>query len=684
MPQTESPLSSNPLLEGQALPPFSRIEAGHVEPAIRALIARNRARIDELLAATDTYTWEGLPAVLEALDDDLTRAWSPVSHLNSVRNADALRSAYNACLPLLSEYSSWLGQHEGLYRAYRQIADGAEFTGLDEARRKAVARALRDFHLAGVALPPPQQQRYRELRRRLSELGSRFSDNVLDATNAWHRRASREELDGLPASALANARQAALDAGEDGYRITLDFPSYNPVLTYCHDRNLRREVYTANCTRASAEGPHAGRWDNTAVMDEILDLRRELAQLLGFADYTELSLATKMADSPQRVLDFLGDLARRSRAQGGEEWQALSAFAREQGGPEQLQAWDVPYYSERLRQREYRVSQEDVRPYLPVSRVLPGLFAVTGRLFDITFREVHGFDSYHPDVRLFEIIEQGEVIARFYLDLYARAQKRGGAWMDDCRVRRRTAAGLQLPAAYLVCNFTPPVGDAPALLTHTELTTLFHEFGHGLHHMLTRQEVAAVSGINGVAWDAVELPSQFLENWCWEREALALISGHHQTGEPLPAQLLDRLLAARNFQAAMALLRQLEFALFDFRLHRQWLGGDRTSVQALLDAVRREVAVSLPPACNRFQNAFTHIFSGGYAAGYYSYKWAEVLSADAFARFEEEGVFNSSTGLDFRRTIIGCGSSREPMELFVAFRGREPDPQALLRHCGIA
>ncbi len=674
---------SNPLLEPHGLPPFSRIEPAHVEPAIRQLIERNKQRIDELLANNENYNWDNLLQPIEDLEDELSQAWSPVSHLNSVCNSDALREAYNACLPLLSEYGTWMGQHSQLCAAYQQIADSAAFRALDTAQRKSIEHALRDFRLAGVALPPDKKSQYGELRQRLSKLGSKFGENVLDATNAWSKRVTREQLQGLPETALANARQAALQAGQEDYLINLEFPSLSPVLNYCDNRELREEVYTANCTRASEQGPNAGEWDNTALIAETLELRNELAQLLGFDNYAELSLATKMADHPDSVMQFLQQLAEQSLPQAQAEWSQLTAFAQQDSGLSSLEAWDISYYSEKLRQSRYQVSQEDIRPYLPMTRVLPGLFEVVRRLYGIDVREVQQFDSYHPDVKLFELLRGEEVIARFYLDLYARAHKRGGAWMDSCRVRRQTSEGVQLPVAYLVCNFTPPVGDKPALLTHTELTTLFHEFGHGLHHMLTRQTVAAVSGINGVAWDAVELPSQFLENWCWEREALSFISGHHETGAALPEALLDKLLAARNFQSGMAMVRQLEFSLFDFRLHREWGGGTFGSVQDLIDEVRQRVAVTTLPAFNRFQNSFSHIFAGGYAAGYYSYKWAEVLSADAFSRFEEEGIFNAATGAAFRTAILEAGGAKEPMELFVEFRGREPRIEPLLRHCGI-
>jgi len=674
----------NPLLEQHTLPPFSAIAPEHVEPAITQLIERNKQSIDDLLASNEIYTWDNLLQPIEELEDELSRAWSPVSHLNSVRNSDALREAYNACLPLLSEYGTWMGQHARLCAAYQQIADSKQFATLDAAKRKAIEHALRDFRLAGVSLPPSEKSKYGELRQRLSKLGSSFGENVLDATNAWSRQVDREELEGLPETALANAKQAAELAGKGDYLINLEFPSFSPVLNYCHNRELREEIYTANCTRASDQGPHAGQWDNTALIQETLALRQELAQVLGFENYAELSLATKMADSTDSVVEFLQQLAEKSQPQAEAEWNELAEFARKDNALSSLQAWDVSYYSEKLRQNRYQVSQEDIRPYLPVNRVLTGLFEVVHRLYGIDVREVESFDSYDPSVKLFELLSGEEVIARFYLDLFARAHKRGGAWMDNCRVRRQTLEGLQIPVAYLVCNFTPPVGNKPALLSHTELTTLFHEFGHGLHHMLTRQTVAAVSGINGVAWDAVELPSQFLENWCWEKEALSFISGHHETGEPLPEELLDKLLAARNFQSGMAMVRQLEFALFDFRLHREWGSGSFNSAQALLDEVRKQVAVTTTPEFNRFQNSFSHIFAGGYAAGYYSYKWAEVLSADAFSRFEEEGIFNPQTGADFKTGILEAGSSKEPMELFVAFRGREPSVAPLLRHSGIS
>lgn len=674
---------NNPLLEKNTLPPFSAIRPEQVLPAVSSLLERNKRRLEELLAAPGPHSWDSLIQPIEAMEDEVAQSWSPVGHLNGVLNSEALREAYNACLPLLSEYQTWMGQHTALFEAYRDLAERSDFTDLPQDRQQAVNNALRDFKLAGVALPTAQKQRYGELQQRLSELGSRFSDNVLDATNAWTKQVTAEQLAGLPETALASARQAAEQKGLEDCLLTLEYPSVYPVLTYCDDRALRQEVYTANVTRASEIGPDAGRYDNTDLITEILGLRRELASLLGFGNYAELSLATKMAESPDHVIEFLTQLAARSRPQAQQEWRELCKFAAAEHSLDDLKPWDVAYYSEKLRQRTYQVSQEEIRPYLPVNRVLAGLFEVVQRLYGLQVEELTDFDSYHPDARLFEIRQDGEALARFYLDLYARSHKQGGAWMDSCRVRRFSGGELQLPVAYLVCNFTAPVGDQPSLLTENEMITLFHEFGHGLHHMLTQQQVAAVSGINGVAWDAVELPSQFLENWCHQPEALSFISGHVSSGAPLPSVLLEKMLAAKNFQSGMQMVRQLEFALFDFRLHQLW-GQPEVTVRGLLEEVRKEVAVIPAIPENRFQNGFGHIFGGGYAAGYYSYKWAEVLSADAFARFEEEGIFNTHTGLEFRRHILEAGGSRDAMSLFVSFRGREPDIEPLLRHSGIA
>ncbi|MFC3285818.1 oligopeptidase A [Litchfieldella rifensis] len=680
-------MSRNPLLETHTLPPFGDIQPDQVVPAIERLIEDNRTAIERLAERANQAppSWESLAAPLEALNDRLSQAWSPVSHLNATMNSEPLREAYQACLGRLSEYSTWLGQHEGLCRAYQALRDSPAYTRLDEAQCRSVDNTLRDFRLAGVDLPADKKQRYGEIQARLSELANTFSNHVLDATQAWHKEiADVQALDGLPQSALDTLKANAEAKGVEGYRITLDFPSFFPVVSFAHDRELRREVYTAFITRASDQGPNAGEYDNAPIIEETLRLRHELAELLGFSTYADYSLATKMAESPRQVLDFLEDLASRAYPQAKDEFAELEAYARDELGLTDLEPWDIGYASEKLREARYAISQEQLRPYFPAPRVIDGLFRVVETLYGVQFEEDDSAPRYHPDVRFFRIIEHGEPIAGFYLDLYAREGKRGGAWMDECRVRRAHEDGhIQLPVAYLTCNFTRPVGDKPALLTHDEVTTLFHEFGHGLHHMLTKQEVADVSGINGVAWDAVELPSQFMENFCWEREGLDMIAGHVDTDAKLPGELLERLQAAKNFQSAMGMVRQLEFSLFDFRLHHELAAPKAADVQALLDAVRDAVSVVPRASFNRFQNGFSHIFAGGYAAGYYSYKWAEVLSADAYSAFEEAGIFDRETGARFRREILEKGGARDAAETFRAFRGREPSVEPLLRHSGI-
>ncbi|WP_339463662.1 oligopeptidase A [Pseudomonas sp. EA_105y_Pfl2_R69] len=676
--------ANNPLLQDFDLPPYSVIRPEHIEPAIDTILADNRAAIAELLKQqSGTPNWKGLVLVLDELNARLGRAWSPVSHLNAVCNNAELRAAYEACLPKLSEYATELGQNRALFQAYEALASSPQAEGFEVAQTTILEHALRDFRLSGIDLPEAEQQRYGAVQMKLSELGSKFSNQLLDATQAWTKLVGDEAaLAGLTDSAKAQMKQAAEAKGLDGWLISLEFPSYFAVMTYADDRALREEVYAAYCTRASDQGPNAGQNDNGPLMLEILALRQELAKLLGFANYAELSLASKMAETTDQVLHFLRDLAVRSKPFAAQDLEELKAFAAEQGCND-LQSWDVGYYGEQLREQRYSISQEILRAYFPVDKVLGGLFAIVEQLYGIQIEELSGFDGWHPDVRLFEIKENGQHVGRFFFDLYARANKRGGAWMDGARDKRRDASGkLISPVANLVCNFTPSVGGKPALLTHDEVTTLFHEFGHGLHHLLTRVEHAGASGINGVAWDAVELPSQFMENWCWEPEGLALIAGHHETGEPLPQELLDKMLAAKNFQSGLMMVRQLEFSLFDFELHASH--GDGRGVLDVLEGIRSEVSVLRPPAYNRFPNSFAHIFSGGYAAGYYSYKWAEVLSADAFSRFEEEGVFNRDTGRAFREAILARGGSQEPMTLFVDFRGREPSIDPLLRHLGLS
>ncbi|MDO6463702.1 MULTISPECIES: oligopeptidase A [Pseudoalteromonas] len=681
-----SELQINPLIGLEGLPPFSKIKPEYVVPALKHGIEQSRKAIDDVLAK-GSYTWDDLVLPLEEADDKLSRMFSPVSHLNSVMNNDELRQAYEQCLPLISEYSTFVGQHQGLYEAYNALYNSDEFKTLTTAQQKTITNALRDFKLSGIALGADDQKRYGEISVRLSELASKFGNNVMDATLAWQKHITDEsQLAGLPESALALASETAKSKDLDGWVFTLDFPSYLPVMTYADDRELRRETYTAFCTRASDQGPNAGEYDNSAIMSEELALRHELAQLLGFSSYAEKSLATKMAESPEQVFSFLEDLAAKSKPQAEQEVAELKAYAEQKHGISELQAWDFGYYSEKLKQEKYAISDEVLRPYFPANKVLSGLFETVNRLFGITVKEVNDFDSYHSDVRFFEIYDSSnELRGRFYLDLYARDRKRGGAWMDDCMGRKVRANGeLQTPVAYLVCNFNKAVGDKPALFTHDEVTTLFHEFGHGIHHMLTQVDAAPVAGINGVAWDAVELPSQFLENWCYDEEALSFISGHYETGEALPKELLDKLLAAKNYNSGMQMLRQIEFSLFDFKIHNDYKAGEQCQIQAVLDDVRSRTSVVKPPEFNRFQHGFSHIFAGGYSAGYYSYKWAEVLSADAFSKFEEEGIFNAETGQAFMQNILEKGGSEEPMELFKKFRGREPSVDALLRHSGIA
>ncbi|WP_295401497.1 oligopeptidase A [uncultured Thiocystis sp.] len=675
---------SNPLIDQPGLPAFSHIRPEHVEPAVDARLAACREQIARLTREVAVPTWENFVEPLDEADDLLNRTWSPVGHLNGVLNSDELRAAYNACLPKLSDYGTEVGQNEDLFKAYQAVAAQEH---LDPAQRKLLDNALRDFHLSGVDLPTDKKARYKAISQEMSQLTSKFSENVLDATNAWSKLIEDPALlSGLPDSARGLARQNAQQQNKDGWLFSLDMPYYIPVMTYADDRDFRFEMYQAFSTRASDQGPHAGQWDNSENLERILALRHEVAQLLGFANYAERSLATKMARSPEDVLAFLNDLAERSVDQARRELAELESFARAEHGVAGLEPWDVGYYAEKLRVHRYQISQEELRPYFPISRVLTGLFGVIERLFGVNLQEVEGFETYHSDVRFFEIRDgaSGALRGQFYLDPFARQNKRGGAWMDVCTNRLHSTRCDQIPVAYLVCNFTPPVGDQPSLLTHQEVTTLFHEFGHGLHHLLTKVDYPGVAGINGVPWDAVELPSQFLENWCWERASLDLFAAHWETGEPLPEDLYGRMIAAKNFQSAMQMVRQLEFALFDFRVHLEYDPAQGGRIAEIVEQVREQVAVIRPPAFNRFAHGFSHIFAGGYAAGYYSYKWAEVLSADAFSLFEEKGVFDPETGRSFRENILEKGGSEDAMVLYVNFRGREPNTDALLRHSGIA
>jgi oligopeptidase A len=668
----------NPLLADQTLPAFTSIRPEHVEPAIRELLSVNRARIEELAGLSDP-SFATLVEPLEELDHRISRTWSPVSHLNAVLNCEPLRTSYNACLPLLSAYHTDLAQNEALYKAYRAISEREEHL-LGPVERRVVEHTLRDFHLAGVGLDADRKRRFKNVLLELTQLQAKFEENVLDATNAWSYHVTDEaELAGLNEAIVEQGRRRAHAERCEGWILTLDQPTYVAVVTDAESQNLRRAFYEAWTTRASDQGPSAGRWDNTPVMEDILSRRHEAAQLLGFKNYAEYALVTRMARSVEEVLKFLEELSHTARATAKREFAELAAFA-----GRRLEAWDIGFYAERLQRSRYAVSQEELRPYFCLPRVLSGLFDVAERLFDIRIRSRDGVALWHPDVRFFEIEDAGgHAIGSFYLDAYARANKRSGAWMDECIGRKHLTAGCTLPVAYLVCNFLPPSGSHPALLTHDDVLTLFHEFGHGLHHLLTRVDYPSLAGINGVAWDAVELPSQFFENYAWQPDVLQRISRHVATGATLPAQLQERLIQTRSFHAGLQIMRQLEFSLFDFNLHAGYdpqLGG---RIPEVLAEVRAAVAVTPVPKWNRFAHSFGHVFAGGYAAGYYSYKWAEVLAADAFGAFEENGVFDRATAQRFLDAILARGGSRDPLDAFIEFRGRSPDIRALLRQNGI-
>jgi oligopeptidase A len=667
----------NPLLQEAALPAFAAIRAHHVEPAVRRVLEQNRGQL-QALTDSGASGWDGIVAPVERMQHRLARTWSPVGHLNGVANSDELRAAYNVCLPLLTAYHTEFAQNERLYAAYQRVAD-TEYGRLGPDQRRLLDNALRDFRLAGVALDAERKQRFKALMERLASAQARFDENVLDATNAWsHPVVDEAELTGLPEAVKSRARAEAGRAGREGWLFTLDAPNYQAVLTHAADGDLRRAFYTAWVTRASDQGDP--RWDNTALMEEILALRHEAARLVGFSSFAEYSLATKMAGDPDEVLQFLRRLAHLCRPAAEREFAELESFA-----GRRLEAWDVAFYSERLKRERLAVSEEELRPYFPLDRVLDGLFAVAHRLYGIRMAARADVEVYHPDVTYYDILdERGERRGGFFLDLYSRPKKRGGAWMDECVGRIALGEANALPVAYLVCNFTPPASSRPSLLTHYEVLTMFHEFGHGLHHMLTRVDFPSVAGINGVPWDAVELPSQFMENFAWREEVLPLISGHVQTGDPLPREVLRKLQATRSFQAGMQSVRQLEFALFDFRLHAEYAPGRGGRIAETLAEVRDEVAVVRAPAFNRFPHSFQHVFSGGYAAGYYSYKWAEVLSADAFGAFEESGIFDPAIARRFLQSILERGGSRDAMEAFVEFRGRKPELEPLLRQMGLA
>jgi oligopeptidase A len=668
------------------LPPFSAIRPTDVEPAIHELLTENRAALERLLE-NGGPTWDSVVAPIEAMQHRLARTWSPVSHLNGVMNNDELRAAYNACLPLLTAWHTELGQNERLYAAYESVLK-QEGPNLSGPQRKLIENALRDFRLAGVALSADKKARFKAVMEQLATLQAKFDENVLDATNAWLRQVTQEsELAGLPAPIVARAKAAAEEKQQSGWLFSLDAPNYQAVMMHAEHEPLRRDFYEAWNTRASDQGPTAGKWDNTALMEQILALRFELANLVGFASYAEYSLATKMAKSVADVSGFLQQLAAVAKPAAQREIDELTKLA-----GRALNAWDVSFYGERLKRQRFNLSEEALRPYFPAPVVLKGMFAVAEKLYGVRIVErqvgAGGVDVYHDDAKFFDILNSdGSRRGSFFIDLYARPKKRGGAWMDECVGRMSMQGSRHLPVAYLVCNFMPPpdaAGGKPSLLTHSEVVTAFHEFGHGLHHMLTRIDYPSVAGINGVPWDAVELPSQFMENFAWREEVLPLISAHIETGAPLPAEELKRLQGSRSFQAGMQTVRQLEFAMFDFRMHAEYGPGKPNHVAQTLAEVRERVAVVKPPAFNRFPQSFSHIFSGGYAAGYYSYKWAEVLAADAFSAFEEQGVFNHAVAQKFLNSILEKGGSRDAMDAFVEFRGRKPKIEPLLKQSGLA
>jgi len=675
-------LQHNPLLNFSGLPKFDQIRAEHVEPAIDHLIVSSRNCIDELAISNDVPTWANFAKPLEDIEEMLSRAWSQVGHMNSVVNSPELREAYNASLPKLTDFYSDLGQDERLYAKFRTLRNSEEFNTLNDAQQKIIENELRDFRLGGAELPEEEKIRFKAIQESLSKITTKFEENLLDTVNDFaYFVLDISELKGTPEDVIQAAQEAATAEAKEGYKFTLHFPSYMPVLQYCENRNLRELLYRAYATRASEFGKSD--WDNTPLIKEILKLRREAAQLLDYKSYAEMSLATKMADTPAEVTSFLDGLAQRAKPFAKSDMQELTEYASKLGINE-MQAWDIAFVSEKLREDKYAFSDQEVKQYFPEAQVLLGLFKVVETIFGVHVKKVQA-PVWHSDAAFYEIGDKhGKVIGQFYLDLYARNNKRGGAWMDEAITRRKQAKNnIVTPVAYLTCNFSAPVGNKPALFTHDEVITMFHEFGHGLHHMLTQVDDYGVSGIKGVEWDAVELPSQFMENFCWEWDVIRHMTKHVETGASLPRELFDKMVAAKNFQAGMQTVRQIEFSLFDMRLHDEFNPDEKSTALDLIEQVRDEVAVVRPPKWNRFPNGFSHIFAGGYAAGYYSYKWAEVLSADAYSMFEEKGVLCAETGQRFWHEILAKGGSRPALESFVAFRGRAPDIEALLRHNGM-
>ncbi len=678
----------NPLLDFSGLPRFAEVRPEHVTPAVEQLLQHNREVVEKLLADKTAPTWENFVLPLDDANEQVSRAWGQVSHLNAVMNSPELREAYNSNLPGITQYYAELGQNPALYAKYKALRASPAFAQLSAARKKKIENELRDFRLSGAELPDDKKARFLQIQEEMSALCSRFSDNILDATNDYTVLIEDDtELTGIPADDLQAAAEAAQTAGKSGWLFTLKAPSYMPVMQYADNRALRERMYEAYSKRASEFGKPE--LDNTPLISQILKLRAEEAQLLGYTNYAELSLASKMANTPQQILEFLRQLAQQARPHAEKDLAELRDFARTQLVLADMQPWDTAYVSEKLREQRYAFSEQEVKQYFPEDAVLAGMFKVVQSIYGLSMKPASA-PVWHETVKFFDMHDaDNKLIGQFYVDLYARGSKRGGAWMDDAMTRRRVApsihvpSGIQTPVAYLNCNFAPPVGGKPALFTHDEVITLFHEFGHGLHHLLTEVEDMGVSGISGVEWDAVELPSQFMENFCWEWDVLGSMTRQVDSGNKLPRELFDKMLAAKNFQIGMQTLRQIEFSIFDMRAHSDFDAQGNKTVLQLLDEVRKEVAVLMPPAYNRFPNSFSHIFSGGYAAGYYSYKWAEVLSADAYSLFEEHGILNAEIGERFRKEVLAVGGSRDAMASFIAFRGREPSIDALLRHNGL-
>ncbi|MFI4918452.1 MAG: M3 family metallopeptidase [Legionellales bacterium] len=666
----------------RGLPQFSHIDIEHFAAHLESLLKNQLEQIDALLLENPHYTWDNLMYPLDDLDDAIEKLWSPLSHLHSVMDSQPLRDCYEACLPLLSAYEAAIGQNDQLYQAIKSI----DTHSLDCVQQKIIADNLQSFELSGVALSSNHKQRFEAIQARLAELSNQFQNNILDAAQAFSLPISDvTRLAGLPDHALNTARELAVEQGLTGYVLNLESPCFQAVITHAQDRALRATLYQAYVTRASDQGPNAGEFDNSALITEILSLRHEKAQLLGFMSFAELSLAQKMAESTDKVLGFMNDLVARARQQAEQEFQELAEFAAQKLQLSPVEPWDLAYVSEQRRQNLYALSQEELRPYFPQAQAMQGMFAIIKKLYGMTVEEITGVDVWHKDVRCYCVSdEKNQLRGYVYTDLFARANKQSGAWMDSMQSRRKLADGcLQLPIATLTCNFAKASANKAATLSHDELVTLFHEFGHCLHHILTQVNYPGASGINGVEWDAVELPSQFFENWCWEKSALSLLSAHVDTGAALPPELYQKLIAAKNFQSAMAMLRQMEFSLFDFNIHKDYEPGKQNLVTDVLAAVRAKTNILPIAPYNRFQHSFSHIFGGGYAAGYYSYSWAEVLSSDAFSRFEEEGVFNEQTGRDFLHAILEAGGSKKAAAAYKEFRGRDASIDALLRHNGI-